>query len=169
MIQTELACPNCGSPSQKRLSGNKFRCVHCLTEWSAEGLENPPQETPELEEGQAMLIISPSIQVHQHLSAKGYLVGYGVPTKRAQSRDYLQIFENRPPVPQKGFLGRVSYHQPAPVEVAMIRFLEDDEEASKNHWQLQFRGESRTEKMSALARELATQFKVRIYAFLMET
>lgn len=171
MIQTQLACPKCGSPHQQRSSGNKYSCESCHTFWFAEGPENPPPpETPELQEEPVLVVKPPSIKVHQYLRSKGYLVGVSWPSKTAENWWFLTIFEEQPPIPAKGFLGKVSYYEQEPRNVARIHFGPNQwEKASENHWILEFWGESRTEKMTALAHELAAQFNVRIFAVLMES
>jgi hypothetical protein len=170
MIQLEIACPNCGSPDQQKISATKFQCGSCRSVWFTEGPETPPPpETPEFQEEQVMVVKPPSIKAGQYLLAKGFLCGMQYPGTELANWWYMDVYEKQPPLATKGFLGKLKMVAQYPLHIA--RFVFDDiwgtgNGASPNHWILEYHGEERTEQITALAHELAAEFDVKIFVVL---
>jgi len=78
---------------------------------------------------------------------------------------YLDVFRQRTPVTTKGFLGRIKTVAQSPQHLARFSFTEDYG-GTPNHWRLEYYGESRTDEVAALARELAAEFDVKIFVVL---
>ena len=165
MIQTELTCPQCGSPHQKGLDSHRYQCASCLTVWFEEDPSVPAEDQSPAAQVEPVMVVKPaSILAGEYLQAEGYLTGQQVPHQGLGNWWYLDIFEAQPSKTVSGFLGRVKLVEQDPRRIGRLEFNQFEEDP--NHWVLRYYGESRTQKITTLAHGMADNLGVKIYVIL---